>query len=167
MSFVQDCDISNALAMEILECSTKLLGWTSPTPPEMWGEPMSYAIIHCIMIYFLPNPTIRHPIAHQWGWDMGVSFVSSNWFDDLHEHMHFCHFCNESLVHRHIPGHQQSWYWLRMTCQGSTYFNFFIFLTYKSGRFPNRTLYLQNIPTCHWYHSYMLAVVYSNGKYTN
>ena len=23
-----------------------------------------------------------------------------------------------------------------------------------NGRFPNRTLYLQNIPTCHWYHSY-------------
>ena len=37
----------------------------------------------------------------------------------------------------------------------------------QNGRFPNRTLYLQNIPTCHWYHSYMLAVVYSNGKYTN
>ena len=24
----------------------------------------------------------------------------------------------------------------------------------RNGRFPNRTLYLQNIPTCHWYHSY-------------
>ena len=26
--------------------------------------------------------------------------------------------------------------------------------SWNNGRFPNRTLYLQNIPTCHWYHSY-------------
>ena len=27
----------------------------------------------------------------------------------------------------------------------------------QNGRFPNRTLYLQNVPTCHWYHSYIAS----------
>ena len=26
-----------------------------------------------------------------------------------------------------------------------------------NGIFPNRTLYLQNVPTCHWYHSYIAS----------
>ena len=28
------------------------------------------------------------------------------------------------------------------------------FIWTDNGRFPNRTLYLRNVPTCHWYHSY-------------
>ena len=36
------------------------------------------------------------------------------------------------------------------------------FHTSKYGRFPNRTLYLQNVPTRHWYHSYIFR--YTNKK---
>ena len=28
---------------------------------------------------------------------------------------------------------------------------------YENGRFPNRILYLQNVPTGHWYHSYIVC----------
>ena len=27
----------------------------------------------------------------------------------------------------------------------------------ENGRFSNRTLYLQNVPTCHWYHFYIVS----------
>ena len=27
----------------------------------------------------------------------------------------------------------------------------------RNGKFPNRTLYLQNVPTGHWYHSYIVS----------